>query len=562
MLMHAKTKSTHRPAQGPPETSALDDPVIIYDSLLEHVKTDRPPVQPISLKQLKILLLEVGNGEPAVLEGANVKIDALLLIMAQSSSPNQVWEAYRNACNKPIQIPPDLLDRVARVVIRTYAPTRSTFLRLHEILGHLQRLNQPIKRWQWNSLIYHSALGLRRVHTQDYQSALDIYREMLSSRAIPQNAAQSTPDIYTYTTLLYIAVRTGEASNVDHAYSLLRASNLPLDRVARLAMIPYFVYTKNLKAVRNIAKEFSPAKEDIGIDGINAYMWAFGKMEQLDVVREIYNVLRANISRNAASQKGPPSNMDSSFQSSSSPTPNETYNINRTSDFNTDVQTPTAKIVEGPHPGNDCTPSEPITIREFTAIDGTFNGESTDPSEASSPTSRRLKRARVQINGDLVIWETQTPNNITYTICIQLYAYFGDLRSALQIFRDMIATIDTERPWLSEPPQKYRPLHKVYRALFLGFARHARSPPEDDLPWKKDALYSIFTSFLQMDADQFKPNDRTILWIMQGFADCTNNDEGTLIWVWNSLEERFGPLRDSRYFAGIIRLARECRSVL
>jgi hypothetical protein len=62
-----------------------------------------------------------------------------------------------------------------------------------------------------------------------------------------------------------------------------------------------------------------------------------------------------------------------------------------------------------------------------------------------------------------------------------------------------------------------------------------------------------------MDEDQFGPNDNTVFWIMEAFAGCTNNDQDTLVWVWNSLEERFGPLRGSQHFRSIIRLAREHR---
>jgi pentatricopeptide repeat protein len=162
----------------------------------------------------------------------------------------------------------------------------------------------------------------------------------------------------------------------------------------------------------------------------------------------------------------------------------------------------------------------------------------------------------------IVIAEDIVPDRIAYTIMIQGFAYHGNLIQALHVFTHMLSSSDLE-PYaprtLDEDgelvPTKYPTTLPVFRALFLGFARHAQSPlPKDELPltarlktlsdpsvddWTMWHLSCLFKTFLELPADT-RPSDRTIYWILFAFAKSSGNDKGKLRHVWVLLERRFG----------------------
>jgi hypothetical protein len=106
-------------------------------------------------------------------------------------------------------------------------------------------------------------------------------------------------------------------------------------------------------------------------------------------------------------------------------------------------------------------------------------------------------------------------------------------------------------------PANYPTTLPVFRALFLGFARHAetavpkrekdmlstrlkhlanaRSP---DSPWTLTNLDHLFNSFLELP-EGTRPSDRTIYWILVAFDKASGNDVNKLRKVWSQLESRF-----------------------
>jgi len=426
-----------------------------------------------------------------------------------------------------------------------------------------------VKRWQWNSLIHHSALGLRKVYTKDYQAALDIFHEMQSLSAMPGNELHCKPDVYTYTTLLSIAIRTGVTENVDHAYSLLRDSNLQQDRVARLAIIPYYSRNRNLRAIRTIADGFARDNEDMGIDGINAYIWAFGRHGHLNAVEEVYQALRSNLSPEdivGDSEEVSSTSIDG-FSKTAKPTSSiqkeklrpsmgDPYWEEWASSMN-DLDNLISELTTW-HPGTE-SPN---------GITSHLDSESHDKSVTRlGEPSRSVRRSPRRVNEDLLIMAHHIPDNITYTICIQVHAYRNDLERALQVFRDMITTFDRERPW-ETPAVTYKAFHKAYRALFLGLVRYSsqldtsdhfgfhESCGEDEKRRTQETLEFVFQSFLAMEPAELSPNDRTVRWIMNAFANCSGHDPEKLIQVWRALEQRFGPLRVPRLYRNLVSRAR------
>jgi len=147
---------------------------------------------------------------------------------------------------------------------------------------------------------------------------------------------------------------------------------------------------------------------------------------------------------------------------------------------------------------------------------------------------------------------------------VQGFAYHGDLIQALHVFTHMLSSPDIE-PYAPRTPDengellpaKYPTTLPVFRALFLGFARHAQPPPPKDGPsltarlknlsdpvandsrWTLWHLSCLFKTFLELPPDT-RPSDRTIYWILVAFAKTSGNDKGKLRNVWTRLERRFG----------------------
>ncbi|PVG01022.1 hypothetical protein CPB86DRAFT_753697 [Serendipita vermifera] len=533
------------------EEEPVEKPTTSSTQPFERLKAHRPPIKPIPWGKEKLM-----QAESQELEEDQLERDNLLSILAQSNSPTHIWQAYLEAVRRSLHVPPELLDRITRVVIRNHAPTRKTFLQLHQVLNHLRQEGQPIKRWQWNSLIYHSALGLRKVWTKDYQAALDVYREMLSMQAKSGNAEHCRPDLYTYTTLLYIAIRTGVQQNVEHAYSLLKSSNLRLDRVSRLAIIPYYIHNKHLVAIRRLAREFMQEKEDIGIDGINAYLWAHGKYGKLEAVEDIYRALRANIPPgdivDLKSRSSISDSEDHPIRPNQLPAPIDVDAIEDFYERESQLDWALLDLAEDFEPSDDNPPNIPSPHQV-----------KPDSNTRKPPGPPNKSGKRQNATGDLVIWAHHVPNQITYTLCMQTFAYHGRLSKAFEIFRDMLTTLNREQSWRAKSIP-YKALHQAYRALFLGFVRSARNlveepevDEEEDENWKRNALEFVFESFLDMDRDQLRPNDRLVSWIMHSYEAITHHDEKRLVEVWRVLEARFGRLRVPRNFRYIAKLARD-----
>ncbi|KAG8834572.1 hypothetical protein FRC17_008241 [Serendipita sp. 399] len=496
--------------------------------VIERIKSQRPPIKPFEFREA--WLIDPNRPVPPVSDEALVP-NELLKTMAETQSPNLIWEAYRSAVDQEIYIPPSVLERVSRVLIRKYAATRETFLRLHDVIIQYQKQGNVIRRWQWNALIYHSALGLRKLTTSQYQSALDIYWQMLSFRKLPKHEEESTPDIYTYSTLLYIAICTRNHEHVAHAMSLLEASKLQPDRIAQLTMIPFYLLTDNLRGVRRIVKQINASGTDIGIDGINAYIWAFGKQGHLQLLGDVYTALRANVKGGAnEEQQGPHVALKSRLER------------DMVYDMDTSVTVRSSQFV----------PFKPAQTM--------YHGSLSVIEKDEGP---------VRVVKDLIIREHHVPDNITYTICMQAFAYHGDLYHALKVFGDMTTTSDLSRPWSEKVEAPFPATMEAYRALFVGIVRKSRainrfaeyslpnvrhienSAVPADAEWLEEALHFVFESFLEIDSD-YRPSDMTVRWIMEAFANITQFDAETLNWVWSSLVTRFGKLRVPPVYRNIL----------
>ncbi|TFK43295.1 hypothetical protein BDQ12DRAFT_674721 [Crucibulum laeve] len=423
----------------------------------------------------------------------------LLYDISRTQSATQAWEAYVHLMGLRAEgrvgeqyipfIPFAHLHRICRLLSKSKPKTRLQFHQLLTVLTTLWQWGGNIHLYEWNSLIDHAGKGLRKTRIEDLRQSLNVYNGMLIGR-LPEAGEISErevdeayevpmePDIYTYTTLISTAARTLDSQSVSSANALLQESGLPPNRITYLSLLRYFTLKKSLSGVRAILMTMRKEGFDLGIDGINACIWAYGKNDRTNIIKMIYRVLRHNV------------------------------------------------------------------VPETSTED-----------DVHSLTRQLEKEECIFGMEDLI------PNEITYTTVIQTMAHQGEFIAAVGAFTDMLSTVDKEKP--ASPtfeddadlaPEAYAPTAAIYRAIFLGFCRHATPPinkkrrtllqlvEEQSHPtWTLDNLLSFFQTFLTWPAN-LRPSKRLIFWIMVAFDKASGRNIELLREVWKQMEDRFdGP---------------------
>jgi hypothetical protein len=252
-------------------------------------------------------------GDPRKVESRPSDISAeerrrhLLNVMKKTSSMMEAWDAYhalrfiprpRRLLQKPSPIPLPYLHRLAALVAATKPRTRTVFLRLYTLLSHIRNAKGSLFLWERNALIDCAGKGFRRTTTEAMNLALGTFQEMFEgdSQVVPGTANPHTeivrPDIITYTTLISIAARTCSPHHIRRAISLLTSSGLKPNRITHLSLLRYFTETKQLHGVRATLRKMQDQGLEVGIDGINAVLWAYSFNGQMDIASIIYRVLR------------------------------------------------------------------------------------------------------------------------------------------------------------------------------------------------------------------------------------------------------------------------------
>ena len=137
------------------------------------------------------------------------------------------------------------------------------------------------------------------------------------------------------------------------------------------------------------------------------------------------------------------------------------------------------------------------------------------------------------------------PNEVTLTTVIQVLAYHVHFSSTLNVFVDMLSFDNLEKGApVEEIPagvyntMTYQPSLAVFRAIFLGFSRHAK-PILYDSDWNMDTLAQMFDLFLELPSNS-NPNHNTIYFIMLAFDKASGCDTKILRDVWMRIDRRFG----------------------
>ncbi|KAF8803754.1 hypothetical protein BYT27DRAFT_6718182 [Phlegmacium glaucopus] len=404
-------------------------------------------------------------------------------VIATTDSVDEGWNSYvflvDLIAGTPVvhrhvrHIPFSHLHRLARLLSRNRPQTRRQFLRLLAVLTYLNYWGGKLKQHEWNALVAHAGSGWRKTKLEDFGNAMKVFNDMRAGRLpgssdlLPPDrefleGPAVEPDIYTYTSLLTIASRAMDSKNLHNISSMLTGAGLPPNRITHLSLMRYFTLKADLGGIRATLLKMRQQDLELGLDGVNACLWAYGRNARLDIVMMIYRVLRHNV------------------------------------------------------------------------LPETCAGR-----EDIKDTIGRLGEEYIFVEPEL------QPNEITLTTVIQVMAYHGHFPSTLNIFMDMLSFDNTEKGAPLEKnsagvyePTSYKPSLAVFRAIFLGFSRHARHVQQDS-DWNMDNLSQIFDLFLELPPDSNLTHN-TIYLIMLAFDKASGRDIKMLRDVWMRMVRRFG----------------------
>ena len=405
-----------------------------------------------------------------------------LKVMATTDSVDEGWNSYvclvdlisgTPSLHRHVQhIPFAHLHRMARLLSRNRPQTRRQFLRLLAVLTYLNYWGGKLKQHEWNALVAHAGSGWRKTKLEDFGNAMKVFNDMRAGRLpgssdlLPPDrefleGPVSQPDIYTYTSLLAIASRATDGKNLYNISSMLTKAGLPPNRITHLSLMRYFTLKADLGGIRATLLKMRQQDLELGLDGLNACLWAYGRSARLDIVMMIYRILRHNVLPETSEQK----------------------------DINDTIG---------------------------------------------------------QLGEEYIFVEPELqPNEITLTTVIQVMAYYGHFTSTLNVFMDMLSFANLEKGAPLErnsageyEPTSYKPSLAVFRAIFLGFSRHAKHVQHDS-DWNMDNLSEIFDLFLELPPDSNLTRN-TIYLIMLAFDKASGRDIKMLRDVWMRMERRFG----------------------
>ncbi|KAF9569435.1 hypothetical protein CPC08DRAFT_623547 [Agrocybe pediades] len=237
-------------------------------------------------------------------------------ILGTTNSTDQAWHSYvylvDTIASHPLiyhrvkHICYSHLHRFARLLSRNRPRTRLQYLRLLSVMTYIVHCGGQLKLPEWNALIHHSAAVRRKTTIEDVENALNVFKGMrrgelpfTSAFDPPEHEDMSppshlSPDAFTISTLLSIAARAKDETMLYRLAAEFERSYIPQTRYAHLVMFRYYGEKRDLGGVRHTLRKMSRLGFELGLDGLNAVLWAYGINDRLDIVWMIYSVLRHN----------------------------------------------------------------------------------------------------------------------------------------------------------------------------------------------------------------------------------------------------------------------------
>ncbi|KAH9024522.1 hypothetical protein EDB85DRAFT_2093308 [Lactarius pseudohatsudake] len=225
----------------------------------------------------------------------------LLVVLATTQDASSAWSAYRALLVLPRsaekarpKVPFAHRHRLLRLLAAAPGPrARGRFAQVLSALRALHDAGGTVQRWQWNLLVDCAGKeGWRRPREEHFRAALALLGEMRAGRHHEDGSGGGlahalVPDIYSYTTLIAHAVRTGAPAAVRHATQLLARAGLSPGVHAHTALLCFFARRGDLAGVRETLFRMRRDGAGAGLEQVpfNAVLWAFAYNGRLDVAR-------------------------------------------------------------------------------------------------------------------------------------------------------------------------------------------------------------------------------------------------------------------------------------
>ncbi|KAL0580924.1 hypothetical protein V5O48_001118 [Marasmius crinis-equi] len=411
-----------------------------------------------------------------------------LHVLANTQSSSEAWEAYSSLSKLPTpqdrsqgpKIPFEHLHRLCRLLARKRPRTRTQFLRLLSILYTLRESGGMIHPFEWNALIANAGSGWRAIRPTDFKLAFDIFHEMASG--MPPGSTLSPSD---HPPLDDYQPVTPDMFSYNTLINI--ATKTLYGRAVRRA-------TGLLRASGHSPDRFTHL----------ALLTFFTASVQITGIRATLLKMR---------QQGLELGLDG---------------VNSCIwAFNKAGRLDTVRLIYH-------------VLRHQSLSDPRLQAE-------NDPDGKSIAEARAKLDDECIfITEKMKPNETTFTAMIQVMAYHGDFHAAINIFLDMLASdnIEVGAPLVRGANaqgevdySKYSPTYAVFRALFLGFARHGTDDAECRT-WSLDNLREIYHDFMAFP-DLDPPSRAKLYWILLAFDKTSGHDVEIIREVWLQMEEQF-----------------------
>jgi hypothetical protein len=449
----------------------------------------------ISVEKFEDLLpFAVSQSQPFDDDDIDYRQD-LIRVLSESQSPNVAWNAYCALLAMPRRqtgpvpqphIPHFLLHRLGHLFSQTRPKTRVLFFRLLSVLRTIWRSGGEIHLTEWNALIGSAGSGWRKTRPEDFRFSLEIFNDMVSQREPGTNLLG---DDHAISMQCSPPAKVAKPDIVTYTTLLTiaaRTSSVPVIRHA-ISILKASGIQPNRITHLSLLKHFAQIKDISGVRSTLTKMKQQGLELGLDGVNGCLWCFGSSSRVDLASK---------------------VYRVLR------------HNVV--PDDKGDI-----VAITEYLA----------------------------NVHG-IVVPDTMVPDTVTYTMMIQILAYHNHFYPSLDVFIDMLSSENVETKALrphdrggAQPPANFPPNFPAFRALFLGFARHAIPPSATRSTlstrlrslagrptWTLENLDNIFDIFLALPACA-RPCRSTLYWIIVAFKKTSGNDVAKLRDVWLRLQE-------------------------
>ena len=478
---------------------------------IERVTQDRPPVPPTPSRLPSTNPYR--TSAPADLLSLDPHIlhepDLLEAIIAHTSSPNQAWNAFTR-CRSLYHCPePDLLARLSALLVSSRPRSRAVFLRLQQVLTVIRDAGGTLYTWQWNALLHAAGDTRRRVRIQDYMASVRVLREWREYAAGLEDAQYRDLPASPH----HDELTSGKATSISEP--TIRTYTTLLSIATRTRLPRLVAHAMQLMRESSLTQD-CPARL--------AILPFYIRKRRLSPVRAIIRDF---------AEAGEDVGVDGA----------------------------TAYIWALGQMGY---------VNEVEEVYVVLKENVCYTQGGQGAQSQGTERGARLLFGDLLVFPKVVPNAVTYVSIVQILAFRGHLRRALEVYRDMCTHWQALQG--AEPELEPLPIYAVFRALFLGFVRHSRSPvgvspappfetqgqsEEDTNPvdWDLPTLSTLFSNFCSLTEDP--PNGRMVHWILRSFMKTSDGDVEVMKTVWRTLEMTFGRLAIPRGYRHIVVCARQ-----